>query len=67
MKVGLTFTETTHDRNKSPRADHAPSGAAVDLAAAHPELRRLFREPLRDRGRLLRDAVLGGVVARRPE
>src|SRR3989454_6964639 len=35
----------------------------VDLAAALPELLRLLPEPLRDRGRLLRDAVLGGVVA----
>src|SRR5713101_8020217 len=59
----LTFPETRHDRNQSARADQAPSGAAVDLAAALPELLGLFPEPLRDRGCLLRDAVLGGVVA----
>src|SRR3989442_11810707 len=35
----------------------------VDLSAALPELFRLLPKPLRDRGRLLRDAVLGGVVA----
>src|SRR3989454_12691315 len=35
----------------------------VDLAAALPELLRLLPEHPRDRGRLLRDAVLGGVVA----
>src|SRR5437667_9565359 len=39
------------------------SGPPVDLAAALPELLRFFPEPLRDRGRLLRDAVLRGVVA----
>jgi len=39
------------------------SGAAVDLAAALPELLRLLAKPLRDRRRLLRDAVLGRVVA----
>src|SRR4029453_397382 len=39
------------------------SGRAVDLPAALPELLGLLAEPLHDRSRLLRDAVLGGVVA----
>src|SRR5207249_91733 len=39
------------------------SGLAIDLAAALPELLRLFSKPLHDGGGLLRDAVLGGVVA----
>src|SRR5438093_12079653 len=39
------------------------SAAAVDLAAALPELLGLLAQALRERGGLLRDAVLGGVVA----
>ena len=63
LEVGLMFPETRHHRNRSERADQAPSRAAIDLAAALPELLRLLAEPLGDRGGLLRDAVLGRVVA----
>src|SRR5438552_4223859 len=57
------FPETGQDLSESARAGQAPLGAAIDLAAALPELLRLLAEPLGDRGGLLRDAVLGRVVA----